>query len=120
MAELTVANLRQLLAATVETNKATEEAGQANALRITEISSALDKVATSHQELSRSTSKVDATLERVIQANSALDRSVAELKQSMERVAAQITSMESTAPTLSTPGHADLCGSNLQPCPGQG
>jgi hypothetical protein len=115
MAEMTIADLRQLLAATVETNKATVEAGQANAPRITKISTALDKLMTSHLELPRSNSKVDTMLGRLIQASLALNRSVEELKQSMERMPMRHTSMETTAPTLSALGHADPCQSMLQP-----
>jgi hypothetical protein len=76
MAEMTVADLRQLLAATMEANKATAEAGQANALRITEINSALDKLALTQQDLVRSAAKVESTIDRVIQANTGLERSV--------------------------------------------
>jgi hypothetical protein len=47
MAELSVADLRQLIAATAEDNKATTEAGQANAARITDINATLDRLALS-------------------------------------------------------------------------
>lgn len=80
MAELSVSDLRQLIAATVEANKVTAEAGQVNAARISDISAALDKLATSQQEIVCNTTKVDSTLDRVIQANAALDRSIVDLK----------------------------------------
>jgi uncharacterized protein YukE len=105
MAEASVADLRRLLTATAEANKATAEAGQANALRIAEINEVLGKLSSAQQGLAHSASKVDATLERMIQANSALDRSVEDLKQSMERVAARMSTMEATAATLSAPEH---------------
>jgi methyl-accepting chemotaxis protein len=115
MAEMTVADLRQLLAATMEANKATAEAWQANALRITEINSALDKLALTQQDLVRSAAKVESTIDRVIQANTGLDRSVEELKQSMERVATRLTSMETAAPKLSTPESVDRDPGLLRP-----
>lgn len=117
---MTVADLRQLLTAMMEANKATAEAGQANALRITEINSALDKLALTQKDLVRSASKVESTIDRVIQANIGLDRSVEELKQSMERVATRLTSMETTAAKLSTPESVDRDQGPLRPeghCP---
>ena len=44
MAEASMADLRDLLTATEEANKATAEAGQVNAERISEINSSLEKL----------------------------------------------------------------------------
>ncbi|KAK1601001.1 hypothetical protein QYE76_018341 [Lolium multiflorum] len=107
MTELSVADLRNLLTATAEANKATAEAGQMNASRISEINAALEKLAISQQESAKTASRVETSLDRVIQANTALDRSVADLKLSMERVAARLTSVETVAAKLSSPEHAD-------------
>ncbi|KAK1685027.1 hypothetical protein QYE76_045875 [Lolium multiflorum] len=115
MAELSVADLRQLIAATAEANKATAEAGQANAARISDINAVLDKLALSQQEIVRNTTKVDITLDRVIQANTALDCSVIDLKQSMELVASRLDIMEKARTTLSTPGTIDLDPGSLRP-----
>ena len=115
MAELSVTELRQLITATAEASKATAEAGQVNAARITDITTNLDKLACSQQEILRNTSKVDATLEHVIQANTALDQSVADLKRSMELVAARLDTVEKARTTLSTPGTADLDPETLRP-----
>ncbi|KAK1580093.1 hypothetical protein QYE76_072040 [Lolium multiflorum] len=115
MAELSVADLRQLIAATAEANKATAEAGQANAARITDINATLDRLALSQQELVRHTTKVDNTLDRVIQANTALDLSVSDLKQSMELVATRLATMEKARTTLSTPGTVELDPGSLRP-----
>ncbi|KAK1611691.1 hypothetical protein QYE76_035364 [Lolium multiflorum] len=102
MAEASMADLRNLLAATAEANKATAEAGQVNAERISEINSSLEKLMLAQQEGMRTTSRMETTLDRVISANTALDRSVADLRQSMERVATRLTSVEATAAKLST------------------
>ncbi|KAK1665226.1 hypothetical protein QYE76_053385 [Lolium multiflorum] len=115
MAELSVADLRRLLTATAEANKATAEAGQVNASRISELNVALEQLTRSHQEAARTATRMESTLDQVIQANTALDRSVSDLKQSMELVASRMTSMEKTAATLSTPGHADLCTGSFRP-----
>ncbi|KAK1612104.1 hypothetical protein QYE76_035777 [Lolium multiflorum] len=102
MAEVSMADLRNLLAAAAAANKATAEAGQVNAERISEINSSLEKLTLAQQEGTRTASKMEVTLERVISANTALDRSVADLRQSMERVATRVTSVEATAAKLST------------------
>ncbi|KAK1653459.1 hypothetical protein QYE76_071264 [Lolium multiflorum] len=102
MAEVSMADLRNLLAAAAEANKATAEAGQVNAERISEINSSLEKLTLAQQEGTKAASKMETTLERVISANTALDRSVADLRQSMERVATRLTSVEATAAKLST------------------
>ncbi|KAK1642348.1 hypothetical protein QYE76_060153 [Lolium multiflorum] len=102
MAEVSMADLRNLLAAAAEANKATAEAGQVNAERISEINSSLEKLTLAQQEGMRTASKMEMTLERVISANTALDRSVADLRRSMERVATRLTSVEATAAKLST------------------
>jgi methyl-accepting chemotaxis protein len=115
MAELSVADLRQLIAATAEANKATAEAAQANAARITDINSVLDRLSLSQQEIVRNSAKVDNTLDRVLQANTALDRSVVDLKQSMELVASRLDAIEKTRTTLSTPGTTDLYSGSLRP-----
>jgi hypothetical protein len=62
MAEVSVADLCQLLAATAEANMATAEEGQVNALRIAEINVVLGKLSSEQQGLAHSASKVDATL----------------------------------------------------------
>jgi hypothetical protein len=102
MAEVSMADLRNLLAAAAEANKATAEVGQVNAERISKINSSLEKLTLAQQEGTRTASKMEMTLERVISANTALDRSVADLRQSMERVATRVTSVEATAAKLST------------------
>jgi prefoldin subunit 5 len=102
MAEVSMADLCNLLAAAAEANKATAEAGQVNAERISEINSSLEKLTLAQQEGTKAASKMETTLERVISANTALNRSVADLRQSMERVATRLTSVEATAATLST------------------
>ena len=62
MAEVTLADLQQMLAATAAANKATAEAGQLNAQRISEINSALDKLALSQQEIFRTSTRVESTM----------------------------------------------------------
>lgn len=115
MAELTIADIQQLLVAVAESNRATAEAGQINANRITELHTTLDKLAASQQEVLSTSTCMESTPGRVIQANTALDRSVADLKQSMERVVSRVHIMERTAATLSTPEYADLCPGLLRP-----
>ena len=115
MAELSISDLQRLLQATAEANKATAEAGQLNASRITDLNTALDKLAVSQGELTTASQRVETSLDRVIQANTALDQSVAELKHSMDSVAARISSIEKGVPPSSTPGHADLCTGALRP-----
>ncbi|KAK1679361.1 hypothetical protein QYE76_040209 [Lolium multiflorum] len=102
MAEVSMVDLRNLLAAAAEANKATAEAGQVNAERISEINSSLEKLTLAQQEGMRTASKMEMTLERVISANTALDRSVADLRRSMERVATRLSSVQATAAKLST------------------
>ena len=115
MAETTLADLQLLLQATAEANKATAEAGQVNASRITDLHTALDKLTLSQGELTTASKRVETSLDRVIQANTALDRSVAELKQSMDAVATRVSNIEKGAPPPLTPGHADLSPGSLQP-----
>ena len=115
MAETSLADLQRLLQATAEANKATAEAGQLNANRITDINAALDKLTVAQGELTAASQRAETTLDRVLKANAALDKSVDELKQSMDNVATRITSIEKGAPPSSTPGHADLCPGTLRP-----
>jgi hypothetical protein len=100
MAEPSVADLRNML--TVRT-----EAGQVTTSCISEINTALEKLAISQQESARKTSRMETSLDRVIQANTTLNRSVFDLKLSMERVATRLTSVEITTAKLSSPEDTD-------------
>ncbi|KAK1630811.1 hypothetical protein QYE76_005126 [Lolium multiflorum] len=102
MAEASMADLHNLLAATAEAKRATAEAGQINVERISEINSSLEKLMLAQQEGTRTTSRMGTTLDRVLSTNTALDRSVADLRQSMERVVTRLTSVEAIAAKLST------------------
>ena len=114
MVQATIAEIQKLLL-DAAANKATAEAGQTNAERISEINTALAALSVSQKEISTTTTRVESSLTRVIQANTAMDQSVADLKQSMERVATRLSSMEKFVTTLSTPEHADLCPEKLRP-----
>ena len=73
MATTTIAELQQLLLDAAAANKATAEAGQANATRITKINTTLEKVALSQKEISTTSTCVESSMSRVIQDNMALD-----------------------------------------------
>lgn len=110
-AELTLAELQQLVQATIAQSKAVSDAGVHNAKGLEELRTAVDSYAASSakafdalaQTTTASLNRIEATLGRLLISNNGLDAAVAEMKQSLGGVLKRVAVLEQAPPPTAPP-----------------
>lgn len=110
-AELTLAELQQLVQATIAQSKAVSDAGVHNAKGLEELCTAVDSYAASSAKafdaLAQTTTaflnQTEATLGRLLISNNGLDAAVEEMKQSLGGVLKRVAVLEQAPPPTAHP-----------------
>ena len=104
-AELSLADLHQMVQATIQQSKAVSDAGAATAERVNELQDSLDKYAASSAKAfdalatttTGSLARTESTLGRVLVAHNSLDAAVAEMRKSLEGIVRLVDTLEQPA-----------------------
>ena len=111
-AELTIAELQQLVQATIVQSKAVSEAGAKTAERLDGLQESLDKYASSSAKafdaLATTTTsllaRTESTLGRVLVAHNSLDAAVAEMRKSLDGIVHRVDNLEQPTGTTTAQG----------------